>query len=58
MQIQIDILYFKATAGKEQKCGSLDESVLYNTNVATEPAEYPWMGILFQLRGGSTQHIL
>ncbi|KAM8706200.1 hypothetical protein ACLKA7_010477 [Drosophila subpalustris] len=45
-----------ATAGEEQQCGNLDERLLFSRDTSTEPAEYPWMGILFHLRGASFEN--
>ncbi|XP_034486063.1 phenoloxidase-activating factor 3 isoform X2 [Drosophila innubila] len=50
------VVLLVVTAGEEQKCGSLDERLLFNTETSTEPAEYPWMGILYQLMGASFEN--
>ncbi|XP_062125398.1 uncharacterized protein LOC133838341 [Drosophila sulfurigaster albostrigata] len=39
-------------AGQEFKCGNLEERLLFQKDEeSTEPAENPWMGILYQLKG-------
>ncbi|KAH8417744.1 hypothetical protein KR222_005285, partial [Zaprionus bogoriensis] len=37
-------------------CGSLEERLLFSTDTSTEPAEYPWMGILFEAKGNSFEN--
>lgn len=41
---------------KEQlNCGALEERLLFSTDTSTEPAEYPWIGILYQVKGKLVQ---
>ncbi|KAH8310707.1 hypothetical protein KR044_002648, partial [Drosophila immigrans] len=40
----------------EFKCGNMEERLLFTTDVATEPAEQPWIGILFQLKGATFEN--
>ncbi|ALC46704.1 CG31200, partial [Drosophila busckii] len=45
-----------AVVSAEVGCGSLEERLLFSTDTATEPAEYSWMGILFQLSGANAEN--
>lgn len=42
---------FNFQAKEQLNCGALEERLLFSTDTSTEPAEYPWMGILYQVKG-------
>ncbi|EDW67677.1 CLIP domain-containing serine protease B9 [Drosophila virilis] len=45
-----------ATASAELNCGNLEERLLFSKDKSTQPAEYPWMGVLFQRKGQSFEN--
>ncbi|XP_023172687.2 phenoloxidase-activating factor 3 isoform X1 [Drosophila hydei] len=47
----LSVLNGNCAAEAETNCGKLEERLLYRKDIVTEPAEYPWIGLLFQRKG-------